>query len=93
MGEDGAEWLTRESSGVDHDGGVVARKIRDFLGKGARCDDLPERGCIVRAVGRDDVAAEREFVLYLVEALRQRSLRDQAPGVAVAQEVGQLVWC
>ena len=91
MGEDGAEGLSRESRGVDHDGGVVARQFRYLLREGALGDDLPEGGCIVRAVGRDDVAAEREFVLYLLEALRQRSLRDQAPGVAVAQEMRQFV--
>ncbi len=91
MGEDGAEGLPRETRGVDHDGGVVARQLRDLLREGASGDDLPEGGCIVRAVGRDDVAAEREFVPYLVKALRQRCLRDQAPGVAVAQKMRQFV--
>ena len=91
MGEDGAEGLSREPRGVDHDGGIVARKLRDLLCEGTFGDDLPERGILLRSVGRDEVAAEGEFVPDLLEALRQRPLRDQALRVAVSQKMQQLV--
>ena len=71
MGEDGAEGLSREPRGIDHDGGVVAGELRDLLRERTFGDDLPEGGILLRAVGRDEVAAEGEFLPDLFEALRR----------------------
>ena len=91
MGQDGAQGLSRQPCGIDHDGGIVTGKFRDLLRERTFGDDVSKGRVFLRAVGRDDMTAEGEFILDLLETFDEDPLRDQTLCVAVAQKMQQLV--
>ncbi|OPY90140.1 MAG: hypothetical protein A4E73_02644 [Syntrophaceae bacterium PtaU1.Bin231] len=91
VGENGPQGPARQPRGVDHHGRVVLGRIGGCKLEGPCRQGLLHGHRPLVDLGQQQVPAGGEAVLDLLEAPGRLGRRDQDPGIAVVQEVLQLV--